>query len=133
MRTSRHILIVDDDGDHLQTLCRGLLHLGHVCVPARSAGEALGRLAAEGGEPIDLLLVDLSAPGKPGARVVGQVMSSRPELAVLALTGLAPSSEVLALGARGIRVLKKPFTPEQLGRAIRTALTRHENPKGEGQ
>ena len=131
MKTSRHILVVDDDEDQLDTLCRGLLYLGHVCVRARSAGEALARLAP-GVPRVDVLLADLSAPGKPGARVVEEATRARPELAVLVVTGLALSPQVLALGARGLPILKKPFTPEALGRAIGTALNRHDNTKGKG-
>jgi CheY-like chemotaxis protein len=126
MKRNLNVLVVDDEEDQLQTLCRGLLYLGHGCIPARSAREALALLAARG-EAIDVLLVDLSAPGKPGAFVIEPALRSRPALVVLVVTGLALSTR-----ARGLPVLRKPFTPEQLGHAIRTAMTRDDSPKGEG-
>lgn len=131
MTTRRQVLVVDDDDDQLQTLCRGLFYLGLACLPARTAGEALALLASPTGERIELLLVDLSAPGKPGAWLVDEARGARPELGVLVLTGLARSSEVIALGASGVRVLCKPFTPEQLGRAIHAAMSRDDEPKGQ--
>ena len=38
--------------------------------------------------------------------------------------------QVSQLEAAGVPVLKKPFTPDQLGRAIHAATSRRENPKG---
>lgn len=124
MTTRRRVLVVDDDDDQLQTLCRGLLYLGHTCVPARTAHEAIAVLADVSGEHVALLLVDMSAPGKPGGYVVERARALRPELAVLVITGLARSPEVIALEASSISVLRKPFTPEQLGHAIHTAMRR---------
>jgi two-component SAPR family response regulator len=45
----------------------------------------------------------------------------------MAITGLALSSEVMAIRARGIPILRKPFTPDQLGRAIDALLTTSES------
>lgn len=129
MKTRKRVLVVDDEADQLQTLCRGLLYLGHACLPVRTAAEALAELAGAGGERIDLLLADLSAPGKPGALLLRQVGGVRPALPVLLVTGLALSSEVIALADRGLPILRKPFTPDQLGRAIETAMNRGNDQK----
>jgi DNA-binding response OmpR family regulator len=123
MQASARVLVVDDEAGQLETLCRGLLFLGFACLPARTEAEALAELTGSAGERVDLLLADLSAPGKPGARVVDRVLRSRPGLPVLVVSGLARSTEVRALHARGVPILQKPFTPEQLGRAIRMVLT----------
>jgi CheY-like chemotaxis protein len=131
MKTSQRVLVVDDDDDQLQTLCRGLLYLGHACIIARTAAEALARLTGPFGDEIDLLLADLTSPGKPGAQVVERGRSMRPDLPVVMVTGLVRSSEVIALGAVGIPILRKPFTPDQLGHAIQAALTSSNDPEGE--
>lgn len=130
--SERTILVIDDDDAQLETLCRGLFHLGLECVTARTRAEAMAQLSGPAGARVTLLLVDLSAPGKPGAGLTERARSVRSDLQVLVVTGLAPSSEVSALAARGTPILRKPFTPEQLGRAIQLALLTHE-PKGNSQ
>jgi CheY-like chemotaxis protein len=117
------ILVVDDEADQLETLCRGLFLLGLECVPARCAAEALERLAGADGARVDLLLTDLTMPGWSGAELVERARATRPGLPVLVITGLALSPEVTAMRARGIPILRKPFTPDQLGLAIEAALT----------
>lgn len=129
-RTNLRVLVVDDDADQLQTLCRGLAYLGLACLPVRTAAEALDELVGPSGERIELVLADLSAPGKPGARLVEQLRRTRPRLPVLVVTGLALSAEVITLADRGVPLLRKPFTPDQLGRAIETALTGGNEPEG---
>jgi DNA-binding NtrC family response regulator len=131
MKASKRVLVVDDDDDQFQTLCRGLLYLGHSCIMARTAAEALAQLTGPFGEDIDVLLADLTAPGKPGARLVERVRSVRPGLPVVVVTGLVRSPEAIALGGRRIPILCKPFSPDQLGRAIEAALTNSNDPEGE--
>lgn len=131
MTTSAHVLVIDDDADQLETLCRGLLYLGYRCLPARTEAEALAHLGGPLRAHIDLLLVELSAPGKPGARLVAQVRSACPALPVLVVAGLARSPAAIALAAHGLPILHKPFTPEELGRAMQAALCRRDDPKGD--
>ncbi len=122
METSWQVLVVDDDDDQLSTLRRGLLYLGHSSVDARTAGEALA-LLTDGSTRIDLVIIDLSRAGKPGAALVAHVARVRP---ALVLTGLAGAADVIALG---VPLLAKPFTPEELGNAIRKAMTPHDGKK----
>jgi CheY-like chemotaxis protein len=112
------VLVVDDEVDQLATLSRGLFLLDIDCWTARSADEALAKLNRPGGERVDVLLTDLTMPGKSGAELIEHARAARPKLPVLVLTGLALSPEVMALRARGIPILRKPFTPEELGLAI---------------
>jgi CheY-like chemotaxis protein len=113
MTARRVALVVDDEADQRETLARGL-----DCVTAGGAAEALAHLEGPGGERIDLLLTDLTMPGRSGAELIERTRLARPGLPVLVITGLALPPEVTALRARGIPILRKPFTPEQLGRAI---------------
>ena len=122
MRTRKQILIVDDEADQLQTIRRGLFLLGIDCLTACDCDEALSQLSPSAGERIDLLLTDLTMPGKSGAQLVERARELRPDLPVMVITGLALSSEVMAIRALGIPILRKPFTPEQLGRAIDALL-----------
>jgi DNA-binding NtrC family response regulator len=117
MTAARRVLIVDDDADQLETLRRGLFLRGIDCLTARSAAEALAQL-----DGIDLLLTDLTRPGKPGAEAIARARAARPGLPVLVIAGLALTAEVGALRAGGIPILRKPFTADQLGFAIEKLL-----------
>jgi CheY-like chemotaxis protein len=110
---TKRVLIVDDQADQLATLERGLRLLGFDCVAARGAEEALAEIQRDGAR-IDALLTDLTMPGRSGAALVERVAAMRPDLPILVLTGLVSSPEVLALRARGVPILRKPFTAEQL-------------------
>lgn len=116
------MLVVDDEADQLETLRRGLFLLGIECLTARCAAEALSHLEGPSGARVDLLLTDLTMPGESGAQLIDRARALRPELPVLVITGLALSPEVVALRARGIPILRKPFTPDELGRAIEALL-----------
>ena len=119
-------LVVDSQVDQLQTLCRGLFLLGVQCVPARDTAEAVARLEGPDGALIALLLADLTAPAEPGAELIARARAARPALPVLVITGLALSPEVTAMRAAGIPILRKPFTPDQLGHAIEALLSAHQ-------
>jgi DNA-binding response OmpR family regulator len=119
------VLVVDDDADQLETLRRGLFLSGLDCLTARGRAEALSKLERPESERVDLLLTDLTQPGKRGAELVERARAARPGLPVLVITGLALSPEVMALRARGIPVLRKPFTADQLGFAIEALLCAH--------
>jgi two-component system cell cycle sensor histidine kinase/response regulator CckA len=81
-------------------------------------GEA-ERLLEEAGH-IDLLLTDVVMPEMSGYELVGRVRERRPEIRALFMSGYAHrvSGEAIAEG----ELLKKPFSPEQLARAVRAAL-----------
>jgi DNA-binding response OmpR family regulator len=123
MTTTRAlVLVVDREVDELQTLCRGLFLVGVDCLMARDGGEAIAQLERPDGERVDLMVVDLTRPAELGAALVARARAVRPALPVLVLSGLALSPEVVALQASGIPLLRKPFTPDQLGRAIAALL-----------
>lgn len=113
------MLVVSEDSDQLETLCRGLRVLGMSSLPARTAAEAFALLDAG---HVELLLADVTFPGALGARVVER--AARLGLPVLLLTGLVLTDEVRALRAGGLTILRKPFGPEELSRAIGAALAK---------
>lgn len=113
------MLVVSEDADQLETLCRGLRVLGMSALPARTAAEASSWL--EGGE-VELVLADVTYPGAPGLRVVER--AAMLGLPVLLLVGLVLSPEVRALRVGGLTLLRKPFGPDELARAITAALAK---------
>ncbi len=116
------ILIVEDD-DGLRTVMGKILTLaGYSVLLASSGAAALGLLGKQEG-PVDLLLTDLVMPGMDGRSLARRVLESRPETAVLFVSGYTdhPTLKGAALGP-GDHFLPKPFTPQELARAVRRAL-----------
>jgi DNA-binding NarL/FixJ family response regulator len=117
------ILIVDD---HPMTRS-GLTHLiNHqsdtvVCGEAENASEALDLLAES--QP-DLMLIDITLPGKSGLELIKDVKAMRPELPMLVLSMHDESlyaDRVLRAGARGY--ITKHEGGEKLIGAIRHVLS----------
>jgi DNA-binding NarL/FixJ family response regulator len=116
------ILIVDD---HPMTR-GGLIHLiNHqpdtvVCGEAENAAEALNLLSAS--EP-DLMLIDITLPGKSGLELIKDVKAMRPNLAMLVISMHDESlyaDRVLRAGARGY--ITKHEGGDKLIGAIRQVL-----------
>ena len=118
MTSSRNVLVVDEDLDQLQTLCRGLRCLGFCCIPARTAAEALAHLDGTTGQRVDVVVADVTLPGRPGARLVERALALRPALPVLLLAGLVLPREAQALRDQGLPLLRKPFGLVELGAAV---------------
>ena len=67
---------------------------------------------------------DIVMPGRmTGYDVAAWVRSNKPGLKVLLTTGYSNVPTVVSRATRGIRVLGKPYTREQLAHALRGALT----------
>jgi signal transduction histidine kinase/ActR/RegA family two-component response regulator len=124
--TGRRVLIVEDEHEN-QTVLRSIVEevLGGkatVCSDGEQAlHEALEQVPA-------LVLLDLMLPGVSGwevARRLRQNPRTR-ETAIIAVSALARTQErEAALHAGCDAYLAKPFTPEEMGRLIATALGRH--------
>jgi DNA-binding NarL/FixJ family response regulator len=86
------------------------------------ADSAYGALAAEAGEAIDLLVLDLSMPGRSGLELLRRLQQRRPALRVLVFTmhdGAAMIDQCLRAGAAGF--VTKSSAPEVLVEAVRRA------------
>jgi CheY-like chemotaxis protein len=110
------VLVVDDDDDVRDVTRRMLESEGFGVTTAASGAEVLRRVAR--GEPVDLVLLDLSMPGMSGLEVRRGLAAVAPALPVVFLTGAAH----LAPGDGAI--LYKPVTHDQLVRCVRAALGR---------
>jgi YesN/AraC family two-component response regulator len=86
---------------------------------ARDGIEALDVVASHPGR-IELLITDLIMPRMNGAGLTKILLSQRPNLKVLCLTG-HPDHSFFPKGET-ISVLTKPFTPATLGQAVRQVL-----------
>ena len=111
------VLLVEDDDAVRVVAERGLAALGYHVLSVRDGEEALALADARTG-PLDLLLTDLVLPRLDGRAVAERLVAARPGLRVLYTSGY---SELMPAVTRGA-FLQKPFTPAELGRAVRERL-----------
>ncbi len=116
------ILVIDDEQHQLDTVCRGLRLFGYRCVGVLGVDAALIALAPGSGDGFDLVLTDLTMPGRSGLALIEQVQTRWPDLPIVVATGLAASAEVGIVRDKNIPLLKKPFDPTALDITIRRAL-----------
>jgi len=113
------ILIADDHAIVREGLKQILSQTPDMVVVAEASNgqEALDKLARNN---IDLIVLDISMPGKDGLDVLSEIMSKRPQLPVLILS-MYPAEQyavrVLKAGASGY--LTKESAPDELVKAIR--------------
>ena len=115
------ILIVDDEIHPRAIAEKMLLHLGYSVEQAVSGEEAVELIRSE---PVDLVLLDmLMDPGINGRQTYEQVRKICPGQKAIIVSGFSESDDVktcIRLGAAGF--IKKPYSMEQLGQAVGTAL-----------
>ena len=71
---------------------------------------------------------DIALPGSmTGYDVAEWVRSNKPDLKVLLTTGYSDMPLAASEVVRAIRVVRKPYTREQLARALREAIRPHEH------
>jgi len=115
-----NILIVDDNYDMLELLHRNLKALDFHTYKASSVEEAYAVLNES---PIDLLITDLQMPEKSGLELLLHAREHFPDTPTLVITGFPTIDSAVQstrLGAQ--EYLIKPFTADELKKAIRTAL-----------
>ncbi|HLH87556.1 MAG TPA: response regulator [Xanthobacteraceae bacterium] len=114
------ILLVDDD-NAVREVTRAMLHeLGYLVLEAGSGGAALDLI--DHAHRLDLMIVDFAMPGMNGAEVARLARLRKPALPILFITGFAERSTMA--GIDEAQLLSKPFAPEALAEAVRSALAR---------
>lgn len=84
-RVARRVLLVEDDVETADMLSQVLGRLGHRCVVANSATQAL-ELVRAGCRP-EVAVVDLCLPDRSGYELVAELKQLVPEANYVALTG----------------------------------------------
>jgi len=121
-RGSETVLLVEDD-EPLRTLAREILSIqGYTVLDATSPSEAL-RLADAHPGPIHLLLTDVVMPQMNGRQVADHLLTARPGLKVLFMSGYTDAAIVEhGVLEPGTHFLQKPFTPDGVSRKVREVL-----------
>jgi signal transduction histidine kinase/ActR/RegA family two-component response regulator len=116
--TGLGILVVEDDPRVLTATVGALEELGHRAVGCADPLDAPRVLDDIG--PFDLIVSDVLMPEQTGPEMVTGLLTRRPDLAVLFVTGYAGDGAAADFGGRP--VLRKPFTIAGLEHAIADAM-----------
>ena len=117
---SHRLLLVDDHEEVRATTAILLKDLGHQVTEATGGSEVLEMLRADP-DRFDIVISDYAMPNISGTEVVRQARTIRHELPALLITGYADAESINSLPSN-VRVLTKPFTPEELNEAIHNAV-----------
>jgi CheY-like chemotaxis protein len=118
-RGGRTILVVDDEPGILQYIRRVLEHGNHTVLTSRSGEHAWG-VVQRSQAKLDLVLTDIIMPGSiDGPTLAARIERRYKKLPVLFMTGALPENdEQVVEMARKRRLLRKPFSPQQLAEFI---------------
>jgi len=122
------VLVADDQPDVLEAV-RLLLKLnGFAVEPASSPAAVLAALAPGGGEPFDLLVMDLNyardtTSGHEGMELVDRVRALSPALPIVVMTAWSTVPLAVALMRNGVAdFVEKPFDNARLLAAVRAQV-----------
>lgn len=116
---SETILLVEDEPAVRTLFSQALRQAGYTVLEARNGQEALDVFEGVHGQ-IDLLLTDIRMPIIGGSELAARLLSRRPNLRLLFITGYAAKVEIGPNSA----LLQKPFVRADLLRAVRSLLDR---------
>jgi DNA-binding NtrC family response regulator len=113
-------LVVDDEQVVLDSVGKILADENYEVDVTLSGREGIDRAIKE---DYDILLTDIRMPDIGGMRVLRDVKRAKPSLPVVMITGYASiESSVQAMKMGAADYLEKPFTPDQLLKAVASAL-----------
>jgi PAS domain S-box-containing protein len=119
---SETILLVEDDEPLRKLILNSLTQAGYTVLEAANGTEALDIARQKSGK-IDVLVTDIVMPGMSGTRVAKSFVELCPTAKVIYMSGYSELGgdhhEILG---QGRRFLQKPYSLQNLTRAIREAL-----------
>jgi PAS domain S-box-containing protein len=122
-RGGTETILIAEDHEGLREMARSALEsLGYHILTAHDGEEAIEIFSGQR-DSIALVLLDVIMPHFSGPEVYAAIEALKPGVPVVFATGY--SNETIALAetvARGIAVLRKPYSPAALGRRIREVL-----------
>jgi PAS domain S-box-containing protein len=113
------VLLVEDEDPVRELVSRVLEDVGYVVLSAPRPSEAQRLVATES---IDLLLTDVVMPEMSGYDLATRVRLAQPDARVLFMSGYAHKALGEASELPQGELLRKPFSPEELTRAVRAVL-----------
>ncbi len=124
VKTSDHVLLVDDDRD-IRSLLTEYLSRNGLRVEAVPTGRHM-RAALESSGPFDLIILDLMLPGEDGLTLCRDLRSGKHKaMPILMLTARGEEADrILGLEMGADDYLVKPFAPRELLARLRAVLRR---------
>ncbi len=118
------VLVIDDFSLMRATLSASMERAGHRVLCAANGQIGLEILAQQ---PVDLVLTDVIMPEKNGLEFIGEARKSHPRLPIVAISGgardMAKSYSLKVARYFGAtRVVRKPFSQQELFAAIEQAI-----------
>lgn len=114
------ILLVDDNEAVRETTKALLVDLGHMVESVQDGPSMLEQLDA--GKDYDLIITDYAMPLMSGGEAMLHARTRRPDIRGMIISGYADLGEI-EKKPTGVHILGKPFSPQQLMRAIENAMT----------
>ncbi|MBN2232705.1 MAG: transporter substrate-binding domain-containing protein [Deltaproteobacteria bacterium] len=115
------ILLVDDEDDIREVGRELLTTFGYRLMSAASGEEALEIYRQAGGDPVDLVILDLSMPGMGGFACLAELKRLNPDIKVVIASGYFPEN-LPADTPTAAAYLHKPYSHAQLLTTIRRIL-----------
>jgi len=116
-----HILFVDDE-EAVRQLGKPILERFGYRVTTLSDGPAVLAWMRQHPSEAAAIISDLTMPEMSGIELAHEVERLQPGLPFVIMTGYGDSSELRSLHSH--QILSKPFTLDDLAKAVRTALNR---------
>jgi CheY-like chemotaxis protein len=117
------ILLVDDD-DMSRGAIHKMLERAGYAVESTSDGDEVIRMY--GRQAADLVITDLIMPDKDGLEIIQDLRKLNPKVRILAISGggRVDANEYLTVARKfgAVEVLSKPFTKDELRKAVDAAL-----------
>ncbi len=114
------ILLGEDDANVRQVLERSLRRAGYRVLVACDGAQAVALHASHAAD-IDLAVLDMVMPGCAGRQAYEAMQRRAPDLRVVFISGYSATEGAYAVAA-GESFLRKPFTADDLCRAVRAVL-----------
>ncbi len=115
---ANQILLVEDESLIRMMAAEMFDILGFSVLEAASGGEAVA-IAADPGNAIGALMIDLGLPDQPGEQVIRTILGMRPGLPVIISTGADAVAARHRLGDCGpLSYLEKPYSFKDLERVM---------------
>jgi len=121
------VFIVDDEPNILSATRDALEQSGFHVDTAQDGQDALDQLKACQFD-VDVLITDIVMPNVDGVSLIKEVHAKRPDMPIIAASGLADSRTDEALDAGADAFLAKPFTDEKLRAALQQVLHHEDEP-----
>lgn len=124
MKRKINILVVEDDNDINELLCKIIKKSQYHAQAAYSGTEALLYLEKQ---KWDLVLLDLMLPGMPGEEILSKIISTSPTPVIIISAKNTQHTKIDSLRSGADDFISKPFDVEEVSARIDSLLRRYKN------